>query len=312
MFQQGEQLVKDVDPLLAAGDTSAASRRLAQADSVFANAESLDPSWGKPIVERGWLAYRETDLVAGFDKAYYSKWLGTGLGHSERALKLKPDDPDALELRGTLEYWRWVLNLEPDQNRATKLLADAEKDLRAAVAGNPTAAFAWTTLSWMLMGQSDTAEAELAARRAYEADPYLSSVKQTLWRLFQSSLISRIRSKRLIGVVRDSADSPIITRLHRMPDLAVCSQRLSSGRPQGVAAAAGLREARAAKRARVRSALWPDAGGDGVGAAGLPQTARRRRPKQRGPTQASIPPGTSRFKAATTTMLGDRTAAFRY
>ncbi len=188
VFQQGEQLVKDVDPLLAAGDTSAASRRLAQADSVFANAESLDPSWGKPIVERGWLAYRETDLVAGFDKAYYSKWLGTGLGHSERALKLKPDDPDALELRGTLEYWRWVLNLEPDQNRATKLLADAEKDLRAAVAGNPTAAFAWTTLSWMLMGQSQTAEAKLAARRAYEADPYLSSVKQTLWRLFQSSL----------------------------------------------------------------------------------------------------------------------------
>jgi tetratricopeptide (TPR) repeat protein len=137
---------------------------------------------------RGWLAYRETDLAAGFDKPYYAKWLGEGLKHAERALTIKPNDPDALELRGTLRYWRYLINLEPDQREATKLLANAEQDLRAAVAGNPSAALAWTWLSHLLMNQAQTAEAKLAALKAYEADPYLSSVRTTIWRLFQASL----------------------------------------------------------------------------------------------------------------------------
>jgi TolB-like protein len=188
LLQRAEGSASDVDTLIAAGDTAAAGRHLSEADSILAAAEALDPTWSSPAVQRGWLAYRRTDLIPNFDKTYYSTWLGKGLEHADQALKLKPNDPDALELRGTLEYWRWVLNLEPDQNRAAKLLADAEKDLRAAVAANPTAAKAWSTLSWMLMGQSQTAEAKLAARRAYEADPYLSSVKLTLWRLFQTSL----------------------------------------------------------------------------------------------------------------------------
>ena len=77
--------------------------------------ERLDPKWVTPPIERGWLAYRQTDLVDGFDKPLYSKWTTRGLEDANRALKLKPDDPDALELRGILQYLRWILNLEPDQ-----------------------------------------------------------------------------------------------------------------------------------------------------------------------------------------------------
>jgi serine/threonine-protein kinase len=187
-LQRAEQTTKDVDPLLASGDTSAAGRRLSQADSILAGAEALDPSWSAPAVMRGWLAYRQTDLVSGLDKDVYAKWLGEGLKHADRALTLKPNDPDALELRGTLRYWRYLINLEPDQSAATKLLASAEQDLRGAVAGNPSAAQAWTWLSHMLMNQGQTAEAKLAALRAYEADPYLTTVRTTMWRLFQASL----------------------------------------------------------------------------------------------------------------------------
>ncbi|MGH7703249.1 MAG: hypothetical protein ACREMO_09150, partial [Gemmatimonadales bacterium] len=187
-LQQAEELAKDADTLLASGDTSAAAGRFSQADSALARVEVLDPNWPKPIVLRAWLAYRQTDLIAGFDKTYYSSWLGNGLDHTARALKLNPKDPAALEIRGTLEYWRWVLNLEPDPAQAAKLLASAENNLRAAIAGDSTAAFAWTELSWLLLNQARTAEAKLAALRAYQADPYLSTVKQTLWRLFQSSL----------------------------------------------------------------------------------------------------------------------------
>jgi tetratricopeptide (TPR) repeat protein len=188
LVQRAEQLTNEVDPLLAAADTAAAARRLAGADSLLAQAERRDAEWVAPIVKRGWLAYRQLDLIGSFDKAYYSNWLDIGMGHAARALELEPKNADAFEVKGTLEYWRWLLNLEPDQSEAAKLLTSAEQDLRAAVEGNPTAAFAWTLLSHLLMGQSQTGEAKLAALKAYEADPYLTSAKQTVWRLFQASL----------------------------------------------------------------------------------------------------------------------------
>jgi serine/threonine-protein kinase len=188
LVQRAEQLTNEVDPLLAAADTAAAARRLNGADSLLAQAEARDSRWTSPIVKRGWLAYRQLDLIGTFEKTYIGNWLDTGMAHAGRALELDPKDPAAFELRGTLQYWRWLLNLEPDQARAAKLVADAERDLRAAVAGNPHAAFAWTLLSHLLMGQSQTGEAKLAALNAYEADPYLTSARQTVWRLFQASL----------------------------------------------------------------------------------------------------------------------------
>jgi serine/threonine-protein kinase len=150
--------------------------------------KALDLSWPTPAVQRGWLAYRRLDLAGGSDQAYYSTWLAKGLEHAETALKLKPDDPEALELRGTLRYWQWVLNLGGGPAAAAKLIADAESDLRRAVAQDPNRAFAWAMLSHLLMRKSETAEGKLAALRAYEADPYLNEAPTILWRLFSSSL----------------------------------------------------------------------------------------------------------------------------
>jgi serine/threonine-protein kinase len=185
--QQAEKLGKDVEPLLASGDTAAAARRLAQGDSLLAQAEKLDPKWTAPLIARGWLAYHQTDLVPGFDKPYYDKWIRKGMEYVDRALELNPGDGDALELRGTLEYLRWILNLEPDQAAAKQLLGQAEQDLRAAVSANATAAWAWSWLSHLLLSQGQAAEAKLAAQRSYEADPYLSTAKQTIYRLFGTS-----------------------------------------------------------------------------------------------------------------------------
>jgi serine/threonine-protein kinase len=186
-LQQAERLRKEVDPLLASGDTAAAARHLTRADSMMAAAEKIDPRWPTPAVQRAWLAYHQSELV-GYDKALNEKWIGIGMEHANRALKLQPDDPEALEIRGTLEYWRWLMSLEPDQTRAAQLLTQAEQDLRGAVTANPTAAWAWTALSFLLSGEGQTAEGKLAAQRSYEADPYLKTAKQTVWRLFQASL----------------------------------------------------------------------------------------------------------------------------
>jgi eukaryotic-like serine/threonine-protein kinase len=188
LLQQAEQVSAGADPLIDAGDNAAAGRHLAQADSILARAETADPQWATPIVKRGWLAYRQSRLAASLDKGYYAEWTERGLAHAERALKLRPDDSDGLELRGTLRYWRWLLNLAPGGAESAKLLADAEQDLQRAVSLNPNQATAWNSLSHMFLAKAQNAEAKLAALRAYEADPYLRDANKTVWRLFQSSL----------------------------------------------------------------------------------------------------------------------------
>jgi TolB-like protein len=188
LLQQAEELQKDVDPLLLAGDSSGAAGRLRRADSLLGQAERLEPSWARAVVARGWIAFRQLDLAGRFDRRYYDTWTARGLRHAERALQLDPELPAALELRGALRYYRWILNLSSASQDPAQLLRDAQADLEAAVAADPTAAFAWTLLSHLLLGQSQTAQSKLAALRAYQADPYLSSARQTLWRLFQSSL----------------------------------------------------------------------------------------------------------------------------
>jgi TolB-like protein/tRNA A-37 threonylcarbamoyl transferase component Bud32 len=187
-LQKADQEATGVDALVTAGDVSAATRQLARADALLSQAETADPRWVTPITQRGWLAYREARLSGSFDKTYYAERIAKGLGHAERALRLQPNDPDALELRGTLRYLRWLLNLAPDGSEAAQLLTDAERDLRASVASNTTQASAWTTLSHLLINKLESAEAKLAALRAYDADPYLAKANLTVWRLFSTSL----------------------------------------------------------------------------------------------------------------------------
>jgi serine/threonine protein kinase/tetratricopeptide (TPR) repeat protein len=188
LVQQAGQLKNDLTTVLEAGDTAAAARQLGLADSMLAQASKLDPKWVTPIVTRGWLAYQRRALARPLDKGYLRDWLQRATDDAEQALALKSDDPDALDLRGTTRYTQWFLNLAPGPTAAAKLLADAEQDLRRAVAANPAQAHSWAVLSHLLMRKSETAEGKLAALRAYEADPYLTEAPAILYRLFSSSL----------------------------------------------------------------------------------------------------------------------------
>ena len=188
LVQQAEQLTKDLATLLAAADTAAAARQLGKADSLLAQASARDPKWVAPVVMRGWVAYQRRTLARPLDKAYLGGWIQKGLEYAAQALKLKPKDADALDLRGTLRYTQWFLNLAPDSSGAATLLTEAEQDLRAAVEANPSQAHSWAVLSHLLMRKSQTAEGKLAALRAYEADPYLTEAPAILYRLFTSSL----------------------------------------------------------------------------------------------------------------------------
>jgi eukaryotic-like serine/threonine-protein kinase len=188
LVQQAKELSLNLDTLLAAGDTAGATRALARSDSLLAQASAADGKWPAPVIERGWLAWQER-RIQGFDKGPADQWTRQGLGFAAQALRLKPDEPEAMQLRGTMRYVRWLLNLDPAPLTADQLLAGAEADLRAgAVDANPNRANALALLSHLLARRSETVDAKLTAMQAYEVDPYLADAEGVLTRLTLTSI----------------------------------------------------------------------------------------------------------------------------
>ena len=187
LVQRAERSMDDYRPLMVGGDTAAATRVLDAADSLLAEAESRDRNWIVPPVRRGWVAQLKARLLSPIPDRYEERLAGVAMGHAERALKLKPTDPDALELRGTLRY-RLAAGVADSVKRG-ELFAAAEHDLRAAVNRNASQAGAWATLSELLqLIKADYVEAKQAAVRAYEADAFLDNADEILFSLAQISI----------------------------------------------------------------------------------------------------------------------------
>ncbi len=186
LVQRGRRLADDALDV-ATTETATASRLMLEADSVLALAEQEDPEWVVPPMRRGWLAYEQSRL-SGFDRSEYERWIQVGLEHATRALRLDASHPDALELRGTLRYWQYLLNLAGNREETERTLSEAERDLRAAIQQNPLQASAGSSLSHLLLNRDLPVEAKLVAQRSYETDPYLRNANLTLWRLFSASI----------------------------------------------------------------------------------------------------------------------------
>lgn len=185
--QEAAELETEAERLNAMGDGAGALRRVERADSLLAVAERLAPDWSTPVTRRGWLDY-ERARWGGFDRGAISEDLAKAVEHANAALELNPRDADALELRATVQYWRYLVNLTSEPGEAERLLEQAEADFHAATAANPSQASAYSSLSHLLMNQGRPAQAKLAAEKSYEEDPWLLSANLTLLRLFQASL----------------------------------------------------------------------------------------------------------------------------
>ncbi|HUQ98519.1 MAG TPA: hypothetical protein VM166_03630, partial [Gemmatimonadaceae bacterium] len=185
LVQRAEKLRKDSDILDQTGKPVDAAQQLAKADTLLAEAESLDPQWTEPIVLRGTISGRQEKLSK--DPADAAKWIDSGISHAGRALAIDPRDADALELRGSLRIRRVVRALLPDRRQMDDELELAEKDLRAAVAANPSQAAALERLSAIQYQKASTIEAHNLAQRAYEADAFLTAAPEILWRLYVTS-----------------------------------------------------------------------------------------------------------------------------
>jgi serine/threonine-protein kinase len=186
MVQQAERLRKDGEALLEADDVDGAFSSFDRADSILALAETTDAEWAEPIVLRSRIAYRRSRLASDMPEA--ERWIEAGMGHANRALAMDHDNAEALELRGTLQYWGWIIGTEPDPDAAEDLLNAARADLEAAVNADASLAGAYSTLSHLYYQIDDDVPGALrAAQRAYQEDAYLAVANQVLWRLFLGS-----------------------------------------------------------------------------------------------------------------------------
>jgi serine/threonine-protein kinase len=169
-----------------AGDSTAMLKAFAQADSMLASAGALDGAWAEPEIQRGSIDYR----ISRFYRAVplnASSWIDKGLTHAQQAVTISPRNADALELLGTLRYWRYLLGLEKDSRKSKALLDSARADLETATKISRTQAGAWATLSHLYYQYNDVASAKLAAQSAYEEDAFLSNADVVLQRLFNAS-----------------------------------------------------------------------------------------------------------------------------
>ncbi|MGH7677502.1 MAG: hypothetical protein ACRENU_03475 [Gemmatimonadaceae bacterium] len=154
------------------------------ADSIAGVAEALDRRWAQPPLLRGWLSYGRSRRAAR-ETAVVLRWIESGRGHVNRALALDPNNADALELRGTLAYWRWLRNAEATPERRAQLLKQARADLERSVERNPAQAGAYASLSHMYNNVPDGSPdaVRIAALKAFEADAFLENADVIVWRI---------------------------------------------------------------------------------------------------------------------------------
>jgi TolB-like protein len=174
--KEGERLIHEHH------DLAGAFEAFDRADDLLDRAETVDPSWVEPKVLRAQIAYRRSRLA--FPPPEDAEpWIRIGIGHAERALASRPAHAQAMELRGTLQYWWYLLPLIHDAQERQATLQRARRDLEEAVRLDPTLASAFATLSHLYAWIDERSATVLAAQRAYEEDAYLETADEVLWRL---------------------------------------------------------------------------------------------------------------------------------
>ncbi len=187
-YAYGRGWSEDAYQLWRAGGPEPALRTYERADSAFVRAQTLDPQWVDPIVERGWVTYQKAKIQKQQLRYRDPALLEHGIELADRALELDPRSARALDLRGTLRYW---LRETVDHAEAVRLLESAEQDLVAATDIDPGNAHAWHVLGGVLGASSKPAEAKRAAEQALEADQFYEERGNIFARLCFTSVVSR-------------------------------------------------------------------------------------------------------------------------
>jgi serine/threonine-protein kinase len=191
-IQQARQIAVDAGSSLAAGDTSGYRRAATTAESLAVAAERSDPTWSVPPTFRAELLYRRARDLDPFPfvtpDSVIARTIGDGLSASARALSIDSLDAQALNIDGTLHYWRY-LRLYAGSGVQHADFRIARKQLERSVALDPGVAAAWQSLSHLYAFAEDVDERSIlsAAQHAYEADPDHPRSETTVLRAFYAA-----------------------------------------------------------------------------------------------------------------------------
>ena len=165
-------------------DLRTAIDALGRAESLLALAQAEDPAWLQPLILRGWSSQRRAALLSGRPR---HAALDASLAFAEQAVQRAPENPEVLELRGTV-LWELVTETQSGPNDST-WLRQSEADLRKATDLDSTMARAWATLSYLQWFKGSTGDAQLSARRALREDAYMADARSVFNQLFFADLM---------------------------------------------------------------------------------------------------------------------------
>lgn len=194
LLQRGNRAIGAAQDLVDRGEFADATRTLQRADSLLELAERADASWNRPPVLRGSVAYRLWFLASGpwgGNAKVAEAALERGIEQTTLALARKPDDAEALEIRGLLRYWRASALRGPARGAADTLFAAARDDLHEAVTQDPHRPRAWSLLGALSFATQDYASTMRYAHFAFDEDRYALVPEReptgNYWRGFRSA-----------------------------------------------------------------------------------------------------------------------------
>lgn len=183
LVQRGEGLTSEGASLIRRRDSTAAIV-LERADSLFAQAEALDPKWITPTVDRARNALTSAFVEPSNVRLVESALKRAG-AQSERALTKSGDAPEALAARGEARLRQVTFGIAA---RTDSLLRLAQADLQKAAGARPDLARTWNLLGEVYLAQGRYSEAAGAYKSAFDADAFLTEARGISQMLIFSNL----------------------------------------------------------------------------------------------------------------------------
>ena len=191
LVQQADKFRRDGEAAAMEDKDADMVKAFATADSLLAMAEAKDPDWSEPAAQRAFVAYKQGRFTAVPSQklALFRK----AIAHASRVIQrdsLSPAAAAAYEYRGSAWFTAMYEHLLADKQEADAAYAKATSDLEHATQRDKRRASAWMSLSTAYAHKPDLPGSLLAARSAYESDPFSLNAAVILDRLYRTAYIT--------------------------------------------------------------------------------------------------------------------------
>jgi TolB-like protein len=187
VVQRAQSELRSGEARALEGDLDAAVGAFDRADALIEEARELESTWVEPVNLAGQVSFARGRFLGRRDREVARQHLDAGLQHAQEALAMDPANAAALEYRGAMRYYRYARRIDDDDQFREQLLNGAREDLERATEIDEGRAGPHYWLSQLRYANGDIAGAVIDARRAYQADAYLTQAAGILRRLYLST-----------------------------------------------------------------------------------------------------------------------------